>query len=49
MVQIVSRWNYYHTRFRQYLQLEKSLAKNSIEAYEDDLIKLQSIFFYMST
>ncbi len=48
MVQIVSRWNYYHTRFRQYLQLEKSLAKNSIEAYEDDLKKLQSFFSNIS-
>lgn len=27
-------------RFKQYLQLEKSLSKNSIEAYTDDLIKL---------
>ena len=34
-------WSPYLKRFKQYLQLERSLSKNSIEAYEDDLIKLQ--------
>lgn len=36
----MSVWNTYLVRFKQYLQLEKSLSKNSIEAYTDDLIKL---------
>jgi integrase/recombinase XerD len=36
----LSVWNTYIVRFKQYLQLEKSLSKNSIEAYTDDLIKL---------
>lgn len=36
----MSVWNTYIVRFKQYLQLEKSLSKNSIEAYTDDLIKL---------
>ncbi len=40
----MSQWTSYHIRFRQYLQLERSLAKNTIEAYEDDLKKLQSFF-----
>lgn len=35
-------WESYLKRFRIYLQLERSLAVNSIEAYEDDLIKLQN-------
>jgi integrase/recombinase XerD len=33
-------WEEYLLRFKQYLQLEKSLAKNSLEAYEDDMMKL---------
>jgi integrase/recombinase XerD len=37
----LSNWNTYLTRFKQYLQLERSLSKNSIEAYTDDLLKLQ--------
>jgi integrase/recombinase XerD len=37
----VGPWNVYYTRFRQFLQLERSLAKNSIEAYADDLKKLE--------
>lgn len=36
----MSQWNTYLIRFKQYLQLERSLSKNSIEAYSDDLIKL---------
>ncbi len=36
----MSNWNTYLTRFKQYLQLEKSLSKNSIEAYTQDLTKL---------
>ncbi len=34
-------WQPYLKRFKQYLQLERSLSKNSIEAYDDDLVKLQ--------
>lgn len=34
-------WNTYYTRFKQYLLLEKSLSKNSIEAYADDIKKLE--------
>ncbi len=37
----MSNWNSYKTRFKQYLQLERSLSKNSIEAYIDDLNKLE--------
>lgn len=37
----MSNWNTYITRFKQYLQLERSLSKNSIEAYSDDLLKLK--------
>mgnify|MGYP001611834440 CR=1 FL=1 len=37
----MSNWNSYKTRFKQYLQLERSLSKNSIEAYLDDLNKLE--------
>ncbi len=35
-------WPTYYIRFKQYLQLEKSLSKNSIEAYADDLKKLET-------
>ncbi|MEI8137452.1 MAG: site-specific tyrosine recombinase XerD [Bacteroidota bacterium] len=35
-------WNVYYIRFKQYLQLERSLSKNSIEAYADDLKKLEN-------
>jgi integrase/recombinase XerD len=35
-------WNTYYIRFKQYLQLERSLSKNSIEAYADDLKKLEN-------
>lgn len=37
----MSDWNSYKIQFKQYLQLERSLSKNSIEAYADDLNKLQ--------
>ena len=35
-------WSVYYIRFKQFLQLERSLSKNSIDAYEDDLKKLQN-------
>ncbi|MGZ3920727.1 MAG: site-specific tyrosine recombinase XerD [Bacteroidia bacterium] len=35
-------WNTYYTRFKQYLLLERSLSKNSIEAYTDDIKKLEA-------
>lgn len=35
-------WNTYYTRFKQYLLLERSLSKNSIEAYADDIKKLEA-------
>ncbi|MEO6303019.1 MAG: tyrosine-type recombinase/integrase, partial [Bacteroidia bacterium] len=35
-------WNVFYIRFKQYLQLERSLSKNSIEAYADDLKKLEN-------
>lgn len=35
-------WKVYYTRFKQYLQLERALSKNSIEAYIDDLHKLEN-------
>ena len=38
----MSSWNPYYIRFKQFLQLERSLSKNSIEAYADDLKKLES-------
>ncbi len=37
----MNSWPTYLKRFKQYLQLEKSLSVNSIEAYQDDLQKLQ--------
>jgi len=37
----LSNWNSYKIRFKQYLQLERSLSKNSIEAYIDDVNKLE--------
>jgi integrase/recombinase XerD len=39
---MMGRWQPYFVRFRQHLQLEKSLSKNSIAAYEDDLRKLEN-------
>ncbi len=38
----MSSWNIYYIGFRQFLQLERSLSKNSIEAYADDLKKLEN-------
>ena len=38
----MSAWTFYDKRFRQFLQLERSLSINSIEAYQDDLKKLES-------
>lgn len=35
-------WQAYYIRFKQYLQLERSLSPNSIEAYADDLKKLEN-------
>ncbi|MBI2723214.1 MAG: tyrosine recombinase [Bacteroidetes bacterium] len=35
-------WITYYTRFKQYLLLEKSLSKNSVEAYTDDIKKLEA-------
>ncbi len=37
----MNQWLPYIKRFKQYLQLERSLSKNSIEAYTDDMVKLQ--------
>jgi len=37
----MSSWKAYYQRFEQYLLLERSLSQNSIEAYADDLKKLQ--------
>jgi integrase/recombinase XerD len=37
----LSNWNAYKIQFKQYLQLERSLSKNSIEAYADDVNKLE--------
>lgn len=37
----MSSWKTYYIRFKQFLQLEKSLSSNSIEAYTDDLQKLE--------
>jgi len=37
-------WNPYIKGFKAYLQLEKSLSKNSIEAYQRDMEKLIQFF-----
>lgn len=37
----MGNWHAYKTQFRQYLQLERSLSENSIEAYADDVNKLE--------
>lgn len=38
----MSSWKTYYIRFKQYLQLERSLSKNSILAYSDDIHKLEN-------
>lgn len=38
----MSSWKLYYIGFKQYLQLERSLSDNSIEAYQDDLQKLEN-------
>ena len=43
MQQMVN-WNSYIKGFKAYLQLEKSLSKNSIEAYQRDMQKLVQFF-----
>ncbi len=40
----MANWNSYIKGFKAYLQLEKSLAKNSIEAYQRDMEKLVQFF-----
>lgn len=37
----MSLWTPYHKRFKQYLLLEKSLSGNTLEAYADDVLKLE--------
>src|SRR6218665_467893 len=37
----MSSWKSYRTRFKQFLLLEKGLSANSIEAYLDDVHKLE--------
>lgn len=39
---MAASWQSYYTRFKHYLRLEKSLSPNSIQAYADDLRKLES-------
>lgn len=38
----MSSWKLYYIGFKQFLQLERSLSSNSIEAYADDLKKLEN-------
>ncbi len=38
----MSSWSPYYSSFSRYLRLEKSLSENSVEAYTDDLKKLES-------
>lgn len=40
-----SMWRAEIQGFKDYLQLEKSLSENSVEAYDDDVQKLQQYFF----
>ena len=37
----MSSWKGYRQGFRSYLQLERSLSVNTLQAYEDDIIKLE--------
>ncbi len=37
-------WNTYTRQFKNYLKLERSLAKNSVEAYLSDISKLEQFF-----
>lgn len=38
----MSNWTPYYSGFKRFLQLERSLSKNSIDAYEDDVKKLEA-------
>jgi integrase/recombinase XerD len=38
----MATWAVYYIRFKQYLRLERSLSENSMEAYADDLKKLET-------
>ncbi len=38
----MSKWHAYYIRFDQYLVLERSLSKNSVSAYKDDIEKLEN-------
>lgn len=38
----MSSWESYHRTFKQFLRLERSLSENSVEAYIDDLKKLEA-------
>ena len=37
-------WKQAKSDFETYLRLEKSLSENSIEAYSDDVLKLERYF-----
>jgi integrase/recombinase XerD len=42
----MSTWNAYIKGFKSFLQLEKSLSRNSVEAYLHDVEKLQQFLIY---